>query len=194
MKNWIALLLATVMCLSLAACGKNEAPATNTPAQNATSTPTTAPEAEQTEPTEPQQEAVGLSIGDKIDNENFTMTFDSMEILDEYSYKTSEYSSTSLYVESGYKLLLVMGNIELYYLSLILFLLPLKHYHIILVLFPLVRILLLIRNKYPHHITHHHLNTYLIIPHLFLQQLPLSFAYILQSYQSTHQVYLLIRL
>ena len=80
MKKWIALLLATVMCLSLAACGKNEAPATNTPAQNAPSTPTTAPEAEQTEPTEPQQEAVGLSIGDKIDNENFTMTFDSMEI------------------------------------------------------------------------------------------------------------------
>lgn len=112
MKKWIALLLAMVMCLSLAACGKNEAPATNTPAQNAPSTPTAAPEAEQTEPTEPQQEAVGLSIGDKIDNENFTMTFDSMEILDEYSYKTSEYSSTSLYVESGYKLLLVMGHIE----------------------------------------------------------------------------------
>ena len=90
MKKWIALLLAAVMCLSLAACGKSETPATNTPAQNAPSTPTAAPEAEQTEPTEPQQEAVGVSIGDKIDNENFTMTFDSMEILDEYSYKTSE--------------------------------------------------------------------------------------------------------
>lgn len=112
MKKWIALLLATVLCLSLAACGKNEPPANSTQAQNTPSAPTAAPATEQAEPTEPQQEAVDLAIGDKIDNENFTMTFDSMEILDEYSYKTSEYSSTSLYVESGYKLLLVMGHIE----------------------------------------------------------------------------------
>ena len=40
------------------------------------------------------------------------MTFDSLEVLDEFSYKTSEYSSTSLYVEDGYKLLLLTGHIE----------------------------------------------------------------------------------
>ena len=115
MKKWIALLLAAVMCMSLAACGQSESPVTSTPNQGAASAapaPTAAPETVQAEPTEPQQETVILSIGDKIDNENFTMTFDSMEILDEYSYKTSEYSSTSLYVESGYKLLVVMGHIE----------------------------------------------------------------------------------
>ena len=115
MKKWIALLLAAVLCLSLAACGQSESPVTSTPNQGAASmapAPTAAPETEQTEPTEPKQEAVVLSIGDKIDNDNFTMTFDSMEILDEYSYKTSEYSSTSLYVENGYKLLLVKGHME----------------------------------------------------------------------------------
>ena len=115
MKKRIALLLAAVLCLSLAACGQSESPVTSTPNQGAASmapAPTAAPETEQTEPTEPQQEAVVLSIGDKIDNDNFTMTFDSMEILDEYSYKTSEYSSTSLYVENGYKLLLVKGHME----------------------------------------------------------------------------------
>ena len=115
MKKRIALLLAAVLCLSLAACGQSESPVTSTPNQGAASmapAPTAAPETEQTEPTEPQQEAVVLSIGDKIDNDNFTMTFDSMEILDEYSYKTSEYSSTSLYVENGYKLLLIKGHME----------------------------------------------------------------------------------
>ena len=40
------------------------------------------------------------------------MTFDSMELLDEYQYKTSEYSSTSLYVEDGYKLVVVKGHFE----------------------------------------------------------------------------------
>ena len=112
MKKWIALLLAAVLSLSLAACGQSESPVTSTPNQGAASmapAPTAVPE---TEPTEPKQEAVVLSIGDKIDNDNFTMTFDSMEILDEYSYKTSEYSSTSLYVENGYKLLLVKGHME----------------------------------------------------------------------------------
>ena len=112
MKKRIALLLAAVLCLSLAACGQSESPVSSTPNQGAAPmapAPTAAPE---TEPTEPQQEAVVLSIGDKIDNDNFTMTFDSMEILDEYSYKTSEYSSTSLYVENGYKLLLVKGHME----------------------------------------------------------------------------------
>ncbi|MDD5953850.1 MAG: hypothetical protein PUD38_01475 [Firmicutes bacterium] len=115
MKKWIALLLAAVLCLSLAACGNDASSAGGAQAQNTSPVPTaalSAPASEQTEPTEPQQEAVALSIGDKIDNDNFTMTFDSMQILDAYSYKTSEYSSTSLYVESGYKLLLVMGHIE----------------------------------------------------------------------------------
>ena len=112
MKKLIALLLAAVMLLSLAACGgESSSAAEDTETQETAAEP----EPEQTEAeetAEPEQEAVMLSVGDTIDNENFTMTFDSMEILDEYSYKTSEYSSTSLYVEDGYKLLLLKGHME----------------------------------------------------------------------------------
>lgn len=54
-------------------------------------------------------EAISVEPGGVIDNEYFTMSFDSVEILDEYSYRTSDYSTTSLYVEEGYKLLAVRG-------------------------------------------------------------------------------------
>lgn len=135
MRKAITILLALVMVLSLAACGggnttteaptptetidtpapaETEAPATpelteavETPAE--TETPATP------EPTpEPTLEikAVPLSIGDKIENENFTMTFDSIEILPEFSYRTSTYSSTSLYVEDGYQIALLRGHFE----------------------------------------------------------------------------------
>ena len=56
------------------------------------------------------QDAIPVSLGGSINHERFTMTFDSVEVLDDYSYKTSEYSSTSLFVEDGYKLLLVKGH------------------------------------------------------------------------------------
>ena len=116
MKKWIALLLAAITCLSLAACGKDGTDATGPqePGAEVTNTPSesTPAEPETEAPSEPQQTAIDLSIGDTLDNENFSMTFDSMELLDSYSYDTSEYSSTSLYVENGYKLLLVKGHIE----------------------------------------------------------------------------------
>lgn len=118
MKKMIALLLAAMMCLSLAACGSDKAGAGENDPQEPKTEATDAPgetkpaEVEPEVTPEPEQEAVALSIGDTIDNENFSMSFDSMEILDEFSYKTSEYSSTSLYVEEGYKLLLVKGHIE----------------------------------------------------------------------------------
>ncbi len=118
MKKITALLLAAIMCLSLAACGNDKTEADTNDPQEPKTEATDAPvesdpaEAEPEETPEPEQEAVALSIGDTLDNENFTMTFDSLELLDEFSYRTSEYSSTSLYVEDGYKLLLVMGHIE----------------------------------------------------------------------------------
>lgn len=98
MKKIIALLLAAVMCLSFVACGDSGAKDTET-----------------TEQTVTEKEANGIvatpiNIGDKIENDKFTMTFDSMELLEEYSYRTSEYSSTSCYVEEGYKLLMVKGH------------------------------------------------------------------------------------
>ena len=118
MKKMIALLLAVMMCLSLAACGNDKAEAGKNDPQEPKTDATDAPgetkpaETEPEETPEPEQEAVTLSIGDTLDNESFSMTFESLELLDEFSYRTSEYSSTSLYVEDGYKLLLVRGHIE----------------------------------------------------------------------------------
>ena len=64
---------------------------------------------------EPQQQeatidATPVSMGGCIENENFTMTFESMELFDEFSYRTSDYSSTSLFIEDGYKALVVQGH------------------------------------------------------------------------------------
>ena len=120
MKKLIALLLALVLCLSLCACGSKqeepEAPAAE-PAETPAEEPAAEPEAPAEEPVEapaeePETPAVALAIGDSIDNDNFTMTFDSIELVDEYSFSTSEYSTTSLYVESGYKLLVLKGHFE----------------------------------------------------------------------------------
>lgn len=54
-------------------------------------------------------EGIPVSVGGCIDNEFFTMTFESVEIVDEFSFRTSEYSTHSLFVEDGYKLLIVRG-------------------------------------------------------------------------------------
>lgn len=115
MKKIMAMLLMMTVCFGLAACGSNTPGASNTTTTPTTVTPadTTAPADLIVEPeTEPKQEVNYLSLGGAIENDKFRMTFESMEILDEYSYKTSEYSSTSLYVENGYKLLLVRGHME----------------------------------------------------------------------------------
>lgn len=88
MKRFFALMLAAALCLSLAACGGGG----GTPGGAAS--------------------AIPLQTGDSIDNEYFSMSFDSMELYDEYSYQTSEYSSTFLYVEEGYKLIVVKGHFD----------------------------------------------------------------------------------
>ena len=122
MKKILALVLALAMVLSLAACGGgNDAPGAG---DNDTPSEDTAPSDVQTPADEPDPEpepepepdpaptAIPVEIGGSIDNDNFLMTFDSMELLDEYKYSTGEHSSTSLYVEDGYKLLVVKGHFE----------------------------------------------------------------------------------
>ena len=112
MKKTLSLLLALVMCLSLCACGESTSSSTTPSNENALSstepTPTEAP----TEPVEedPKVEAIPVEIGGSISCDNFNMTFEKLEILDEYSYETGDYSSSSLYVEEGYKLLMLKGH------------------------------------------------------------------------------------
>ncbi len=98
MKKIIAVFLTVVMCLSFVACGDSDKKDTGSTEQTVT------------EKAENGLVATPINIGDKIENDNFIMTFDSLEILDEYSYRTSEYSFTSCYVEEGYKLLMVKGH------------------------------------------------------------------------------------
>lgn len=117
MKKFLALLLAMVMTLALAACGGDGSP--SQPAADDSPAPAgdvqSAEDPKDEEPEDPEPEApsaVPLQCGGSIDNDDFKMTFDSVELLSEYSYKTSEYSSTSLYVENGYKLVVVKGHFE----------------------------------------------------------------------------------
>ena len=110
MKKIWSLILAGILCLSLCACGSGSegGNAQNTPDASPAAVEETTPAPE--ESTGPAAEEV--QIGGSIDNDSFLMTFNSLELLDEYSYDTSEHSSTSLYVEEGYKLLVVKGHFE----------------------------------------------------------------------------------
>ena len=56
------------------------------------------------------EEAITVDIGGSIETKDFVMTFNTVEVLDDYSYRTSDISKTSLYVEEGYKLLVVRGH------------------------------------------------------------------------------------
>ncbi len=118
MKKFLALLLAMVMTLAFAAFSVGDdtpAPKEDDPPAPTTDVPSEEEpkDEEPEEPAEPEPPAaIPLQCGDSIDNDNFKMTFDSVELLSEYSYQTSEYSSTSLYVENGYKLVVVKGHFE----------------------------------------------------------------------------------
>lgn len=116
MNKRFAIALVLAICLSLCACtssaGEPTLPTSTT--QDSAVLPATEPvvetDAPNDEPAKP--EAIPVKCGESIDTENFLMTFDSIELLPEFSYSTSEYSSTSLYVENGYKLLMVRGHFE----------------------------------------------------------------------------------
>ena len=116
MRNTLSLLLSAALALSLAACGggggtsqSSSGSGSGTDASGSTSG---ASSSQPEETQDPGPAATPVQTGGSIDNDNFTMTFDSMELLDEYEYRTSEYSTTSLYVEDGYKLVVVKGHFE----------------------------------------------------------------------------------
>ena len=85
MKKIITILLFGAMVLLLCACGSGKAA---------------------------KSEITKVGIGQSIETDNFKMVVETMEIMDEYSIRVSEISSRDLYVEEGYKLLVVQGTME----------------------------------------------------------------------------------
>lgn len=116
----IILILVAALLLSLCACGNSESAPSAAPTEAATEPIAVpppmevpqAPVAETEEAAESSMQVTEILPGGCIETPNFIMTFDSLEILDEYSYRTSEYSTTSLYVEQGYKLLMIKGHFD----------------------------------------------------------------------------------
>lgn len=100
MKRFLAPMLSAIICLSLAACGQSEFPENGTSSQGTSSASPTL---------DVTAEAICIPVGDRIDNENFTMTFDSVAILDEYSFDNRIFKPDNT---DGYKLLLVKGHFE----------------------------------------------------------------------------------
>jgi len=118
MKKIISIVLTIILLLGMVACGAKETTKPE-PQKNEETKPVEVAEekeekaTEQEEPIdEEKKNVVSLNIGDTIDNDYFTMTFQSVEILDEYTLPTGNSSSLSPYVEEGYKLLLVEGHFE----------------------------------------------------------------------------------
>lgn len=130
MKRMMALWLAAVLCLSLAACGQQTAEpekTENSQTETAQTPADTGETAQEEEPLEieaktdvpeelpeaevPALTATPLALGDQIETAQFTMTFDTLEMLPEYDIRLTENSSMSCVVEEGYQVLLVRGHI-----------------------------------------------------------------------------------
>lgn len=130
MKRMMALWLAAVLCLSLAACGQQAAEpekTENSQTETAQTPADTGETAQEEEPLEieaqtdvpeelpeaevPALTATPLALGDQIETAQFTMTFDTLELLPEYDIRLTENSSMSCVVEEGYQVLLVRGHI-----------------------------------------------------------------------------------
>lgn len=112
MKKLLSLLLTLTMALSLCACGSTPAPAPAGSSGAASSDGSAAASSAASSSGEDTLVPTLVQCGDHITNDLFDMSLDSVELVDEYSYRTSEYSSTSLYVEEGYKLILLKGHME----------------------------------------------------------------------------------
>jgi hypothetical protein len=121
MKRMFMAVLLSGMILSLNACGNSSAGEVSSQADDTvvvsdttekTDTSVATEVATETEATEAASDITEVGVGQSIETDNFKMVVESMEILDEYSYSTGDYSSTNLLVEDGYKLLMVQGTME----------------------------------------------------------------------------------
>lgn len=112
-KVWIPVVIVAVVAVAVVAVALMSSGGSETPEMQVPDT--MAPIYEETVPEEiveapAESDAIQTGLGGSVEHPGFVMTFDSVELLDEYSYDTSEYSSTSLYVEEGYKLLMLKGH------------------------------------------------------------------------------------
>jgi len=57
-------------------------------------------------------DAVEVKMGSELKCDIFRMTFESLELLDEYTHEITDYYSYSPFVEEGYKLLMMRGRFE----------------------------------------------------------------------------------
>lgn len=110
MKKLFTLLIASVMLLTLAACGEAQQTTPPAPEAGESAAPTEAAPAETPAEESAAVDSVPLKVGDSIENENFTMTFDSVEVVPEYVFSLGDNSTMSLFVEEGYQLLVIRGH------------------------------------------------------------------------------------
>ena len=104
MKNYIFLILALLMVLSLCACSQQAEPV---------ETPTTAEVINTMPPTEAPAAAAGVvNFGDVIENESIIMSIETAEIKKELKYQHSSSFSSSMFIEEGKQAFCLMGNIE----------------------------------------------------------------------------------
>ena len=110
MKKLFTLLIASVMLLTLAACGEAQQTTPPAPEAGESAAPTEAAPAETPAEESAAVDSVPLKVGDSIENENFTMTFDAVEVVPEYVFSLGDNSTMSLFVEEGYQLLVISGH------------------------------------------------------------------------------------
>ncbi len=126
-KKCYVMLLLIVLVFNLCACGgKNKTNTTEAetkltaetkqensePSTENVETPLNDVSTSQSSEEASKENAIPIQCGDSIDNDNFLMTFDSVELLSEYSYETGGNSTMSLYIEDGYKVVIVKGHFE----------------------------------------------------------------------------------
>ena len=116
MTKIITMVLALTLTLSLVACGSSTGNGSvstgNASSTEGTQTSTTASTQATEEEKANEPEIITVGVGQSIETENFKMTIESIKILDKYEYRTSPNSTSSLYVEDGYKMLAVQGVME----------------------------------------------------------------------------------
>lgn len=116
MRKTLFVILAVLLAALLCACGNKTVENTSSPEPTATAEATATPSPTATPTAEPTPEATPsapqLQLGDTIENDNFKMTLNSVEVVDRHEFSTSENSTIYSVPENGYRFLLLRGHFE----------------------------------------------------------------------------------